>query len=113
MVSVINVRGKNKDELEADPGFVYVGRAVQWTKWKRSFWGNPFTVRQHGHEAAVRLFEHWLYETEAGRLRLDRLHELRGKTLGCWCVDWSGEGEPKRPCHAVVLARIVDSLEGA
>ena len=112
MVSVLNVRGNNKNELETDLNFVYVGRAVQWTKWERPFWGNPFTVRQHGHEAAVRFSEEWLHGTAEGRRRLARLHELNGKVLGCWCVDWSGAGEPKRPCHAVVLARLVNPIEG-
>ena len=112
MVSVINVRGRNKDELEADQGFVYVGRAVRWTKWKRSFWGNPFPVRQHGHEAVIRLFEQWLHETAEGRLRLARLHELKGKVLGCWRTGWSGAGEPEKPCHAVALARLANALEG-
>jgi DNA polymerase-3 subunit epsilon len=32
---------------------------------------------------------------------LDRLPELRGRILGCWCL-------PRQPCHAEILARLAD-----
>lgn len=44
----------------------------------------------------------------------ERIAELRaevaatGKPLGCWCLDWDGDGEPPMRCHAVVLALAVD-----
>jgi len=38
------------------------------------------------------------------------LPDLKGKTLGCWCCDHDGTGTPSRPCHAVVIARLADSL---
>jgi hypothetical protein len=40
-----------------------------------------------------------------------RLHELRGKTLGCWCGCWK-PGEPELLCHAVVLAKLANAIEG-
>jgi hypothetical protein len=59
-----------------------------------SKYGNPYTVAEHGRDAAVRLFRQYAeQQTEAGRWNLD---ELRGRNLACWCR--IGE-----PCHADVL----------
>jgi hypothetical protein len=135
MTTVINVRGRKRAELEADPDFIYVGRRVPRAGWPDSPWGNPFKVGMDSIEA-VRLFDHWgqsgivdrqvicvideaTLDAEAAvefcrqwvvscpALRA-RLPELRGKILGCWCCDWDGTGEPSRPCHAVILARLAD-----
>ena len=127
--TVVSVRGKKPADLLADENFIYVGRAVPRAGWKASEWGNPVKpgmtweaamravgspgdapppYETLGGAAAVRIFTTWLMTQE--RL-LDRLHELKGKTLGCWCCDWPGEGEPDKPCHAVVLARMADVCE--
>ena len=118
MTTVISVRGRTPDELRADPNFVYVGRAC--AGWPASIWGNPFRVAsprwgdpiRPGDEAtagtAVEKFAAYL---RANPDLMARLPELRGKVLGCWCVNWDGTGEPKRPCHAVVLARMVNPVE--
>jgi hypothetical protein len=41
--SVINVRGRDRAGLLADPGFVYVGRRARGG-WPDSPWGNPFRL---------------------------------------------------------------------
>jgi hypothetical protein len=112
MTTVINVRGKKRAELLADPDFLYVGRAVGRAGWKASKWGNPFTVAAFGLDA-VSMYEVALTQGEDRAwqdLRL-QLPELKGKTLGCWCCDYDGTGPPERPCHAVVLARLADGLD--
>lgn len=118
MTTVISVRGRIPNELRADPNFIYVGR--QCAGWPRSIWGNPFKVASpvwgdpiRGDEVsdpqtAVQRFETYLRRNAD---LMARLSELRGKVLGCWCVNWDGHGEPKRPCHAVVLARMVNPVE--
>ena len=138
--TVINVRGKRREELEGDPNFVYVGRTVPRTEWKNLGWGNPFKEGQDPGRAMkdlmpfVRAAEQSLSIAIEGALTAEKAVEfyghyvkalwilfpewreragaLRGKKLGCWCCDWPGEGEPSAPCHAVVLARLVDSLGG-
>lgn len=89
--------------------------------------GNPFTVagcREAGFEGAddaiaarcVEAFRVWLGpdwrvnwdgpESESTRQRLlDRLPELRGKNLACWC-------KPGAPCHAEVLLDLANREPG-
>ena len=68
---------------------IYIGR--------NSIWGNPFSISVYGRKGAVQKYRQWL-ETQP-RLR-ERLHELKGKTLGCWC-------KPLQ-CHGDVLAELAD-----
>lgn len=110
--TVISVRGRNRDELLADPDFVYVGRSVRWTEWTASIWGNPFTAGEYPGEDAVDRYRRYIL---ASPELMARLGELRGKTLGCWCGDFDGFGdlfgEPGFRCHALVLAELADSWE--
>jgi hypothetical protein len=82
--------------------YVYVGRQVRWAGENPYVrgpydWRNPYKL---GHEAdRAQIISR--YETEYLRNRpdlLQRLPELRGKVLGCWCAPL--------PCHADVLARL-------
>ena len=66
--------------------FTYVGRPSKW--------GNPFTVKEHGHGVAIKMFYDWLHEPAQSKL-LSEVTELTGRNLGCWCA-------PKR-CHAQIL----------
>lgn len=74
---------------------VYIGRPSKW--------GNPFVLaKADGNKAEARLaviakYEAWLREQPD---LMASLHELRGKTLGCWCA-------PKS-CHGDVLARLAE-----
>jgi hypothetical protein len=127
---VITVRGKDRAALLADPSFVYVGRSC--AGWRGSLFGNPFRLRRWADPwRAVEAYE------EMARLMLNRpvpppgtaaprevlayaravawqaeVPRLRGKTLGCWCGDWTW-GEPPIPCHAVVLARLAEEFAPA
>jgi hypothetical protein len=69
---------------------VYIGRGSKW--------GNPFRIGKDGTRAdVIRKYEAWLQEQPE---LLAALHELRGKTLGCFCA-------PK-PCHGDILARLAN-----
>jgi hypothetical protein len=66
---------------------VYVGRPSKW--------GNPYAIGRDGtRDEVIALYERWLLKQPQ---LVAELHELREKTLGCWCA-------PSR-CHAEVLAR--------
>jgi hypothetical protein len=134
MTTVISVRGKKPAELLADPDFCYVGRAMPRQGWKGSIWGNPFKPGMDPIQAlqvfesidwedfrqssalvvdgifsvadAVEWYEQYV---KARRSLWERLPDLRSRVLGCWCCDWDGTGEPSKPCHAVVLARLADA----
>lgn len=79
----------------------YVGRASPRRGLAGSAFGNPYVVGRDGtREQVIELYRRWLL----GRPELlDRLLELRGRRLACWC-------RPE-PCHAEVLAELVDADE--
>ena len=84
---------------------VYIGRP--------SVWGNPFThivdkrtAAQYvvaSREEAIAAYHKWITEGE-GKWLLERLPELKGKTLGCWCA-------PKS-CHGDVLLKLIEEKYG-
>lgn len=72
---------------------VYIGRPSKW--------GNMFVIGRDGDRAAViGKYREWLLRNPG--LMAD-LHELRGKTLGCWCAPL--------PCHGDVLAELSGEIE--
>lgn len=76
-----------------EPYDVYIGRGSKW--------GNPFKIGEHGtREEVIAYYRAHLLDCPE---KLLALHELKGKTLGCWCA-------PKA-CHGDVLAEFVKILE--
>jgi len=71
---------------------VYIGRPSKW--------GNPFLIGRDGSRQEVigKYEKHILLRPDL----LNDLHDLKGKTLGCWC-------KPKL-CHGDVLAKLANSL---
>ena len=76
-------------------GTVYVGRPTKW--------GNPFSVKDHGVNAACVYHHNWLHEPEQADLVAAIRTELRGKDLVCWCR------EDSLWCHADALLEIANS----
>jgi hypothetical protein len=133
LTTVIKVSGRDRDRLLADPSFQYTGR--RFAGFEGSIWGNPFRpgmspfdamrimdrLVQTGHArkgsvlvidgpfSTVDAVEWYREYVQTDRRLWDRLPELRGKTLGCWCGFWE-PGQPDIGCHAVVLAQIANSL---
>ena len=80
---------------------VYIGRGSKW--------GNPFTHISDkktkadfvvaSRDEAIESYRDWVVKQSQ---LLKDLHELRGKTLGCFC-------KPKR-CHGDVLVELVNGL---
>ena len=109
MASVINVAVKNLRKLGyknvqewmAIDTHLYVGRACHYVGiHQHSTWYNPFSVKTYGRQEAIRLYEIYVREN-----LYDRLGELEGKVLGCWCHPES--------CHADVLVRLVEERKNA
>ena len=85
-VDVIHIRNKKGTDNE-----VYIGRGSKW--------GNPFRINTNSNREKV-INEYSLYITAGeGMHLLNDLHELRGKTLVCFC-------KPHK-CHGDVLAELV------
>jgi sorbitol-specific phosphotransferase system component IIBC len=86
MCNVIHIRDKKGTDNE-----VYIGRGSKW--------GNPFRINTNSNREKV-INEYSLYITAGeGMHLLNDLHELRGKTLVCFC-------KPHK-CHGDVLAELV------
>jgi hypothetical protein len=67
---------------------VYIGRPSKW--------GNPFTIGKDGdRDEVIRKYKEWIV-TQPNLMR--SLHELKGKTLGCWCKP--------NACHGDVLVEL-------
>ena len=72
---------------------VYIGRPGKW--------GNPFEIGKDGtREDVVRKYRAWVIKQP---VLMSSLHELKGKTLGCWCAP--------RACHGDVLAELANKEE--
>ena len=79
----VNLRNLNSHEL-------YVGRPT--------FWGNPFYIGRDGtREEVIERYRNLLL---CNPLMLERVKELKGKDLVCWCA-------PK-PCHADILLELAN-----
>ena len=96
MSKVVNLRKERRYDVRID-------RATRW--------GNPYTHRADvarkrkdvtlvsgGPKEAVEAYRNYLWnEIKAGRVTLEDLANLHGKTLACWCAPG--------PCHGDVLVR--------
>lgn len=89
--TVVNVKWNECD--------VYVGRRMPPKFADGSVWGNPFTVAEFGRQGAIDKYREWLPKQKH---LMDRLPELQGKRLGCWCYP--------EPCHAGILAELADQV---
>lgn len=77
---------------------IYIGRANHYQGFKKSKWANPYVVGKDGDLDEV-LAKYARYVIS----RLDLLHalpELKGKRLGCWCVN-------EHRCHGDVLIELL------
>lgn len=97
---VVNV----KTVGEVPAGAAYVGRANPAYGLGRSRWANPYRV---GPDGTLREVVERYADRLAGRPALldAARRDLAGRTLACWCVPG--------PCHASVLAWVVDGLSPA
>ena len=106
-VKFIRPKYKDLEEWMKDPNHVYIGRAgavfIKGTRFPRkgSNWGNPFTVKQHGYENCLVLYEEWL-RSKIEAEGTEFLKKLKGKQLGCWC-------KPER-CHGDILKKVLEEV---
>jgi hypothetical protein len=93
MTKAVNLRCSGYD--------VYIGRAG---KSQDGYFGNPFRLRASEERGATieryRKYFHNRMETDPEFKR--RVHELKGKTLGCFCKP--------NPCHGDVIAEYLNNL---
>lgn len=84
-----------------EPYDIYIGRANPRKGLKASKWKNPFKIGKDGtREEAIEKYKQWFFTQPD---LVNSIHELRGKTLGCWC-------KPDA-CHGDFLAEVADSMQ--
>lgn len=96
MSMVVDIHKKNGKRKHFD---VYIGRKIQYHKEfiRDSIWANK--------SPTLKDYEAWI------RLTLwNRLDELKGKVLGCWCTN-TRELEPVK-CHGQILMKLLKEKEG-
>jgi len=85
---------------------VYIGRPSKW--------GNPYSHKEgttakfkvDNVKEAIEAYKTWITEGE-GRYLLKDLEELRGKTLGCWCGNFTIEDKDNLKCHGQILLELL------
>lgn len=108
-ITIINAKVQNLrkrgyvdlvDFLAASPQHLYIGRHIVYVKGAvGSKWQNPYKLTAYGNDVDKVLA---LYKAHVLNGPLHRqLHELRGKTLACWC-------HPAR-CHGDVLKELLEA----
>ena len=97
-------------EWAAVPENLYVGRAERYTGMPASKWANRYTIAKCGsRERALKAYEDHVRNGELW----NRLHELSGKRLGCWChTRNSSTTSPTPYCHADVLVALFNERYG-
>jgi hypothetical protein len=77
---------------------VYIGRAG---KGQDGYFGNPYTVKEHGNAAITLFIEYFHNRIESDPEFKRRVIALSGKRLGCFCKPG--------PCHGDVIATWVNA----
>ena len=92
MTTVIHIRDTPQGYKD-NPDYVYIGRPSKW--------GNPYPVSM-GRTRCIELCREYI--TSKPELMAD-LHELKGKTLVCYCKP--------QACHGDVLAELAEDEDEA
>ena len=97
-MSVVRIR-RHKGEIVQDCD-VYIGRQMNMGGWhlKASIWANPYKLKDYNNDIdkVLKLYKKHIIKSGL----IDRLHELKGKVLGCWC-------KPNK-CHGDVLLQLIE-----
>ncbi|HEX3036725.1 MAG TPA: DUF4326 domain-containing protein [Thermodesulfobacteriota bacterium] len=88
--------------LKHEPYDIYIGRKFKkhGLELECSIWHNPFIIGKHGNrKKVIELYREYILNTPE---LLERLPELEGKRLGCFC-------KPKM-CHGDILVELFETL---
>ena len=92
---------------------------------RTTLFGNPFSIKDYGHDRAVELHRLWITgeriepsalvsaipDLAARRKKvLEALPSVRGKNLACWCA--LPERDEPDCCHAAVLIALANQGDG-
>ena len=116
-VKVKSIRPKYEDIVDwmSDPNNVYIGRAgivfvnkVRQPK-QSSIWANPYKTKKYSLSECLKLYKIYIIKKIKDENLMDELLELRGKNLGCWCINTKSSSDPV--CHGQILMQLIDQYE--
>jgi len=70
-------------------------------------WGNPFLIGRDGPRwEVIEKYKIWV----KGRPGLmAQLYQLKGKVLGCWCVESIDHVRKNKQCHGEILLELIEA----
>ena len=91
---VVNIKNENYD--------VYIGRAGRG---QSGYFGNPFRLSNNETRGAtIERYKSYFYQRlESDPQFRERIHALKGKTLGCFCKPY--------PCHGDVICEYLNTID--
>ena len=96
--NLINLKGiKDKTAWLNNPRNTYIGRYNR-TLGCQSIWHNPFKMTNESVSERVRVVWKYLYTIHQDEVLFNKIHELTGQTLGCWCTP--------ELCHGDILIHL-------
>ena len=106
-IKVCHLRRNGFQSLEqwksACDSHLYIGRNVPYVRGAiASKWMNPYPTKKYGLQQSLEMYESHVRRTPE---LWDRLIELNGMILGCWCQT--------DECHGYVLRRLVFEKYGS
>lgn len=93
---------------------VYIGRRARHFRlgWLPSSpWANPYKIESMSPNTPDVVLAAYERHVRGDAALMARLHELRGKRLGCWCKAYPGRvARFGGRCHGDVLVRLVEEM---
>ena len=107
MSNVVNIRiqelrkhgFKNFHEWNSFPENVYIGRANYYLNIPASKFANPYKIRDFDRKTVLQMYENYIRRSPK---LLNSIHELKLKTLGCYCFP--------EECHGDILIKILNEI---
>lgn len=94
---VINIKKEKEfSAVKSNTRYEYIGRG--------GYWGNPYAMHIDGdREEVIRKFKYDFDYNKFPNITKDKVYELAGKRLGCFCKP--------APCHGDVIADFLNSWD--
>jgi len=98
---------------------IYIGRGFCPLTRKESIWGNPYSHKEKSIakykttsiEESLKKYKEYVLNSP---ILLKKLSELKGKILGCWCVEknWKQKNNiSEYKCHGEILIDLLNEIK--
>lgn len=114
-IKSIRPQYKNIVEWIDDPNNIYIGRDNivvinnERQPKQKSIWSNPYKSKDYPSENILELYFDYITMKIENENLIDELFKLKGKNLGCWCIN-TDDLEEKIICHGQILMHLIDKF---